>query len=340
MIWRCPQCRGRLNETATALLCSACGSRYELFGDIPDLRVPGASWIDREADAALARRLLAESGERNAEELVRSVFAGRGWPAELITRRTRGVMEAPARLRGEIDGWLRPVLGNGDRFLDLGCGPGMLLVAAAEQGIHGIGVDVSLVWLVVARQWILEQGGAPVLAAALGESLPFETGSLSAVAALDVIEHVGDAGRVLAEIDRVLEPDGRAALSTPNRYSLAAEPHLSVWGVGWLPRSWHHRYVRWRTGMSYESTRLIGVWEAKRLLRRHTAFRFEVVPGVVPAAEIDRFPLPRRWLARTYNHLAGRPWARWLLLHLGPFFRVLASKAVATVSEPATRPRP
>ncbi len=67
--------------------------------------------------------------------------------------------------------WLEPCVSRGI-FLDLGCGPGMLLAAAAEEGYQGIGVDVSLVWLVVAHRLIEARGGRPVLAAALAEALP------------------------------------------------------------------------------------------------------------------------------------------------------------------------
>src|SRR5205814_6303531 len=118
------------------------------------------------------------------------------------------------------------------------------------------GVDASLVNLVVARRLLAARGHRARLAAALVERLPVSDASMSAVLALDVVEHLGDAGRFLSEAARVLRPGGRLALSTPNRFSLAAEPHVSVWGVGWLPRRWQPAYVRRRSGIDYAWVRL------------------------------------------------------------------------------------
>lgn len=86
------------------------------------------------------------------------------------------------------------------------------------------------------------------MAAALGEALPLADGALSGVVSLDVIEHVDRPDAFLNEIDRVTRPGGRLALSTPNRFSLAPEPHVMVWGVGLLPRRYQARYVAWRSG--------------------------------------------------------------------------------------------
>src|SRR5262249_37577128 len=152
------------------------------------------------------------------------------WDESRIRRRARQVMDAPTRLRSEIKGWLRSTIAPG-LFLDMGCGAGVLLAAACAEGYHGIGIDVSLVWLIAAHRLLSERGCPPVLAAALGEALPLPDRSLSAVVALDVIEHVTDAGRCLGEIDRVTVSRGRIALATPNRFSLSAEPHVFVWGV-------------------------------------------------------------------------------------------------------------
>ena len=86
--------------------------------------------------------------------------------------------------------------------------------------------------------------------------------------AFDVIEHVGDPAAYLREIDRVTRTGGRLAIATPNRFSLAPEPHIGVWGVGWLPRTLQRRYAEWRSGKPYAFTRLMSTWEAARLLRR------------------------------------------------------------------------
>jgi SAM-dependent methyltransferase len=325
-IWRCPRCRGDLFLRTDQLVCADCGSQYDLIYGIPDFRLPGPAWLDLESDREAARQLVRETSHLPVSEVVRSVFGSRElWSEEMAAKRTDQVLTAPDRLRKEIHGWLEPCVSQGV-FLDLGCGPGMLLAAAAEEGYPGIGVDVSLVWLVVAHRLIEARGGRPVLAAALAEALPLADGTLAGVVSLDVIEHVYDPAPFVREIERVMAPGGGVALSTPNRFSLAAEPHVSIWGVGWLPRSLQKRYVKWRTGDPYEFVRLLSVAETYRLMRRNSAFRtrFQVPP--VPDEEIARFPPLRARAARLYNQLAKQRVLKAILLAIGPFFRVVGVK--------------
>jgi len=53
--------------------------------------------------------------------------------------------------------------------------------------------------------------------------LPFATAGFDVVAAFDIIEHVADDGRVFAELDRVLAPDGELLLSVPLHQSAWTE---------------------------------------------------------------------------------------------------------------------
>src|SRR4051812_43900876 len=197
MLWRCPRCIGQLEQMDEGLTCVGCGASYNCVGGIPDLRLPGPSWIDHEVDCAQARWLLAETAGLSLEATIRRVYSLRpGWTEARIARRTQEVLGGPARLRADVAGWLRPSLEHDDAdngpFLDLGCGSGMLLAAAAAEGHHGIGVDVSMVWLVVASRVIAASGGRPVLAAAMAEALPLGDGATSGVVSLDVIEHVAN----------------------------------------------------------------------------------------------------------------------------------------------------
>jgi SAM-dependent methyltransferase len=326
-IWRCPRCHDLLHEADADVRCVACGQRYGRVGDILDLRVEGPSWIDRETDRADARRLLDVSGGDRAESLIRHVFSQRpGWDRARVESRARAVAMAPERLRGELQHWLAPALRAEAPLLDLGCGPGMLLAATANTGPASIGVDVSLVWLVVAQRLIREWGGVPVLAAALAEALPLANGVVGGVLSLDVIEHVADRGSYVREIDRVLRPGGFIALSTPNRFSLAAEPHVGVWGVGWLPRRWQRPYAEWRSGNSYASTSLLSARELQWLLATGTQLESRVMAPSIPAADVAQFPAYRRVLARVYNRLLVHARLQRLFLFVGPFFRVVGTK--------------
>ncbi len=71
------RCRGELAENEANIACRACGSTYQTFGGIPDLRLPGASWIDHEEDRAQARQMIADTAGLTTEETVRYVFEWR-----------------------------------------------------------------------------------------------------------------------------------------------------------------------------------------------------------------------------------------------------------------------
>jgi SAM-dependent methyltransferase len=98
-----------------------------------------------------------------------------------------------------------PLLGPG-RVLDLGCGTGHSYIELAPR--ETVGVDIEPAAL---------EGQDRETHAADMRSLPFGGREFASVVAIQSIEHVPDAGRVLAEVARVLEPGGRAIFVTPNR---------------------------------------------------------------------------------------------------------------------------
>lgn len=327
--WVCPRCRGELSRSGERLECRSCGCDYPTLGGIPDLRIDAPAWVDPEADRERARSLLALS-DTSAAELAYQVFKRRqGWSERDARLRSVQAMELPSRMTREFDGWLHGVALADGAVLDLGCGSGGLLAAVARRGLTGIGIDVSLEWLVVARRLIIEHGGIPVLAAAMAEGLPFPNASLGAVTSLDVVEHVGDQARYLGEIDRVLAPGGVCALATPNRFSLAPEPHVGLWGVGWLPRAWQQPYVQWRSSKPYDYCVLLSAPELYRLFGRCTSLHAHIMPGIVPNEELDRFSTVRRSAAHAYNRLAATTTLRSALLPICPFFQVIATKPAA-----------
>lgn len=76
--------------------------------------------------------------------------------------------------------------------------------------------------------------------------LPFADESFDVVLTNHVIEHVGDeqAQRAhLAELYRVLRPDGVGYLAVPNRWMLV-EPHYKLAFLSWLPHAWRTPYLR------------------------------------------------------------------------------------------------
>jgi len=85
--------------------------------------------------------------------------------------------------------------------------------------------------------------------------LPFADNAFDVVLTNHVIEHVGDEqaqSAHLAEIRRVLHPDGVGYLAVPNRWMLI-EPHFKLAFLSWWPRAWRTPYLRlMRKGTTYD----------------------------------------------------------------------------------------
>lgn len=106
--------------------------------------------------------------------------------------------------------------------------------------------------------------------------LPFADESFDVVLTNHVIEHVGDARAQhahLAELHRVLRPDGVGYLAVPNRWMLV-EPHYKLAFLSWWPHAWRTPYLRaMRKGEVYDCEPLMQR-EAEEML--HAAgFLFE-----------------------------------------------------------------
>jgi SAM-dependent methyltransferase len=97
--------------------------------------------------------------------------------------------------------------------LDIGCATGMFSLLSQDNGVAGVGVDISPVSLRQARR---ESPGFD-FALASAELLPWSDGVFDTVLMLDVLEHVPCEHKALAEVDRVLRPGGRLIISVPNR---------------------------------------------------------------------------------------------------------------------------
>ena len=112
-------------------------------------------------------------------------------------------------------------------ILDIGCGTGVNAAALAAKGHFVTGVDVSPVAIERFRGH-----GFDGHVANLEDGLPLTSKRFEVVFASEVLEHVVDTERCLAEMFRVVVPDGRLVLSTPNSafwlYRLAGLIGLTV----------------------------------------------------------------------------------------------------------------
>jgi len=102
-------------------------------------------------------------------------------------------------------------LGSADRFLDVGCGTGVAVRAAAATVSRAVGVDVSPQMIREARA---RSDGLANVAFVEGESgaLPFDDGTFTALLCSTAFHHYPDPERAVREMARVLAPGGRIVI--------------------------------------------------------------------------------------------------------------------------------
>lgn len=274
---RCPCCRVPIREVGAEWRCEACGRRYPVIGGIPDLRVAGDRYLTLEEDRAKAARLAAVAG--TFADALRAYWAMTPEvPPVLAERYLARALDGEARAGPHLDR-----LGTREGLvLDVGCGTGGLLVAAARRGLQPVGVDLALRWLVLARRSLEEAGVDAPLVAADGALLPFPPGSFDAVVCIETLEHAEDQRGLLNGCLRAVRDGGRRYVVTANRLSIAPEPVSGLVGVGLVPRRLAAGYVRRRRGTRYQFFRAVSPSELRAWCGPDA--RVRVGPAVLPAA--------------------------------------------------------
>ncbi len=126
---------------------------------------------------------------------------------------------------------------RGARTLEIGCGGGGLLRMLRERGARVVGVDTLQVALLLAAERFEQPPGKltrrqgdkegitlspchPVTRSLLrigkDDALPFRDAAFDAIIGQHVVEHLPDTDVALREYKRLLKPNGRLALATPN----------------------------------------------------------------------------------------------------------------------------
>lgn len=116
--------------------------------------------------------------------------------------------------------YLNRFVEQGTRWLDAGCGSGVLARQVASRGAHVTAVDASPAMIAQG-----EAAQAPHSAIAFQlirsiESLPFPDGAMDGVLCSSVLEYVDNPRAAVQEFSRVLAPGGVAVITVPNRLSL------------------------------------------------------------------------------------------------------------------------
>lgn len=325
MNWNCPICHGEIGPAPDGLVCKDCGRHYPIVAGLPDFRVDAPAWVDFDQDRERAIHIDEIARTDGLDAAILDVFRNSRKFDERASRyRQRQVLSGIEKCDQQLSGWLAPL--SGEPTFELGVGPGQLIAAAARRGRVLQGIDVSLEWLVVAKHWAQSLGVEPMLAGGLAEKIPLKDGAVRSLISFDVIEHVGDQNRFAAEIGRVLQPGGTVALVTPNRFSLSPEPHVHVWGVGYLPVRWQAAWVRRMSGKDYAYCQLLSTGEICRLFRRETGIELNIAFPEIAEEEISKFPEFKKKLARLYNWISQLRLAAPILPFVGAYYRASGVK--------------
>ncbi len=150
------------------------------------------------------------------------------------------------------------------RWLDVGCSAGFVVKAATEAGFEAWGVDIEADGIAYGRDTL----GLSRLACGVLEDQHYPAAHFDVISAYDVIEHVPDLNLFVAELARILAPDGVIDIGTPDIGHWRVPRALAQWNE--LKPSEHLYYFNRRT---------LG-----RLLARHglriVHKRFAMKPGL------------------------------------------------------------
>ncbi|HEY4905396.1 MAG TPA: class I SAM-dependent methyltransferase [Candidatus Sulfotelmatobacter sp.] len=168
-------------------------------------------------------------------------------PPEIQERIVEGL------IHDDVDGILGPIaehanISEKSRILDLGSGVGSFVVSCRRRGFRAFGVEPDRIGqgaqisaIQIARRRLVEA----VFVSGVGEALPFADSCFDLVVMNQVIEHVSDQTRVIAEAARVVRTGGVIYVACPN-YLRFYEPHYKIFWLPLMPEVLGRMYLRMR----------------------------------------------------------------------------------------------
>jgi ubiquinone/menaquinone biosynthesis C-methylase UbiE len=141
------------------------------------------------------------------------------------------------RAQAMLSAHVAPSFNEHFRCLDCGCGPGILQDVIASDPMNYWAMDISEEMLKLARRRSTKGrlvAGQKHLTRGDVESLPFRSASFDAAASLGVIEYLEGDDKLLAEMARIVRPDGYVLIAVTNKYA------YNLWlerPLNWLRRN-------------------------------------------------------------------------------------------------------
>lgn len=181
------------------------------------------------------------------------------------------------------------------RLLDLACGAGPQLALYARRVERAVGVDIQAERLALAAELLgrLRVGSAHLVRADV-TALPLPDRAFDRAIAIDVIEHLDEPTRLLAEAHPVLVESGRLLVTVPAFYDTLRHGRL-----GRLVARMKGRGRYFSGQMSYDDHRPplpLPEWEA---MFERSGFRVGRSAATTLFPPLHRYGVPRLWFAVT-----------------------------------------
>lgn len=284
-ILRCPSCKGSINFSETFGECVDCKKRFDMQGDIPDLRLGRHDYYFNPVPRDRMRKLISEiescEWEDTVDRFLKEVKYNKDWVDNMIAA-------------GRYSWKLFLDLPKDAVALDLGCGLGNLSQSLAPHVAELYAMDLTIERLEFSEKRLkrfVPDSEVCLLAGGDGKFLPFADASLDIVCICGVLEwvpdvdefwqsagsklerllrmifvNIGDTNprrmqiRFLREVNRILKPDGQIFVAIENRHNYQY--------FGGRPD--HHSGLRFGALMPRWLANMYSIWRNKRPYRTYT----------------------------------------------------------------------
>lgn len=200
-------------------LCSGSDLREQCRAKDPHYGIPGLHRVVRCADCSLTFLNPMYSDEELRSLYPKDYYAYQNSPP---APRWKAALK---KLLGYWHGTKEPPFSKPGRFLDIGCGNGQFVAFMRAKGWDACGVEMNQIAADAGRT-----KGLKIFCGSI-EDAGFLSDSFDYVRASHSLEHMAHPHRAVAEIERILKPEGQLLVAVPNTRSLPAR----IFGRYW----WH-----------------------------------------------------------------------------------------------------
>ncbi|MBN1360271.1 MAG: class I SAM-dependent methyltransferase [Sedimentisphaerales bacterium] len=213
---------------------------------------------------------------------------------DLYDRGWRGGLDQGKEQRGNLQTNLdflaqTRLLKAGDKILEIGCGIGTVVFELSRQGYDVTGTDISQVAIEYGRA----KYGDIRLEVQPAEKLAFDDEAFDVVLSFDLFEHIASIDRHVAEVRRLLKPQGYYLFQTPNKCSNAVFETLSHRSLAW--RRYHPslhapEQIRRRLARHGFQTRFVKMNPVNEYTKTKLQ-RFGLLGAVIKRVDFTKLPL-------------------------------------------------